>query len=372
MNISIMKIQYKLGLMALGLVAFSSCEKHDPIADAFEIGPEVPTAYWEVGSTTCKAGDSLSIKGQYYSAVDQTPVRSEVWYSINQDDEAAATLKLAGTAYSYTQTVTSSTELRPAQVMATFDHSLAVWDGYEFVINGKVPTSTTLAPVSWNPAVWDQENFDRYYPAEFADSFINVVTGNLILPSYAAAMKNVYVNYAGYTNEYMDSINKEFNVAFPTDVEPGKKGKAKSDYWHYITDATGQSVRFAGVIGYYNIAGTRVEVSEVPDSVRSNLEPNLITWQGETWYSIYEASPWLYCRYDNESATIVTSIIDEYIPAVQKMLSKVTFDEWVYNSTDQNYAVSFNRKFKLKASFKVIDTAGNVGKAYNEYDIDIN
>ena len=51
-----MKLQYKLGIMALGLIAFTSCEKNDPIANHVLVGQRVPTCYWEVGSTTCKAG----------------------------------------------------------------------------------------------------------------------------------------------------------------------------------------------------------------------------------------------------------------------------------------------------------------------------
>ena len=58
-----MKIQFKLGIMALGLLAFSSCEKNDPMADNMQIGEYVPTAYWEVGSTACKAGETFSFSG---------------------------------------------------------------------------------------------------------------------------------------------------------------------------------------------------------------------------------------------------------------------------------------------------------------------
>ena len=54
------------------------------------------------------------------------------------------------------------------------------------------------------------------------------------------------------------------------------------------------------------------------------------------------------------------------------MLTSIPFDAWVYNSADQNYAVSFTRKYTLDASFKVADTAGNVGVASTKYTLDVN
>ena len=60
-----MKLQYKLGIMALGLVAFTSCEKNDPFADHLEIGERVPTVYQEVGSTAAKA-DLLELGAHHY------------------------------------------------------------------------------------------------------------------------------------------------------------------------------------------------------------------------------------------------------------------------------------------------------------------
>ena len=157
-----MKIQFKLGIMALGLLAFSSCEKNDPMADNMQIGEYVPTAYWEVGSTACKAGETFSFSGKYWTEDGYTPDHSEVWYSVVRSQESSASLKLAGTLMSYTKAVAEEDTVRTSQSIASFPHADAVWDGYEFVITGTVPTSSTLAPLKWAPKVWDEVTVDRF------------------------------------------------------------------------------------------------------------------------------------------------------------------------------------------------------------------
>ena len=245
-----MKLQYKLGIMALGIAAFTSCEKHDPFDDHMEAGQLVPTCYWEVGSTAVKAGEEFSFTGKYYAEDGNVPAESQVWYSINQADEASATLKLCA-GYSYTQTVAATQEIRTSQAMAVFPHKDATWDGYEFVIIGKVPTSSTLSPVSWMPKVWDQANYDRYFTPEFTDSFLTVVTTNLMSEtgSFPSALRNTYIAYDGFTNEYMTTINNEFNTNFPTTLT-GEAGSSKSDVWHFIVDTDGKSKRSSGVKTY--------------------------------------------------------------------------------------------------------------------------
>ena len=391
-----MKLQYKLGIMALGIVAFTSCEKHDPFDDHVEPGQLVPTCYWEVGSTAVKAGEEFSFTGKYYAEGGNVPKESQVWYSINQADESSATLRLC-TGYSYTQTVAATQEIRTSQSMATFAHNLANWDGYEFVIVGKVPTSSTLAPVSWMPKVWDQANFDRYFPAQFADSFMTVVKTNLLeeTGSFPSALKSTYVNYDGFTNEYMTEINTEYGVNFPTNVEAGVQGKTKSDFWHFIVDTDGKTKRCEGVTAYVNAEGEkftvsydsldseahykqgRVEVNRLDSTLNAlyvamGVNPSVVSHLGKEWYAIYKSSEWLNCRYEPSAASILTAVKPEYVDAVNAMLNSIPFDAWVYNKTETNYSVSFTRKYTLDSSFKVVDEAGNVGVASTKYTLDVN
>ena len=46
--------------------------------------------------------------------------------------------------------------------------------------------------------------------------------------------------------------------------------------------------------------------------------------------------------------------------------------EWVYETAKKEYGVSFNRTYKVQADFRVYDTEGNVGIAYDKKDISIN
>ena len=54
----------KVLLPAMAAAAMTGCANHDLIPDITEVGQAVPTVYWEVGSTVCKAGESFSFKGK--------------------------------------------------------------------------------------------------------------------------------------------------------------------------------------------------------------------------------------------------------------------------------------------------------------------
>lgn len=411
-----MKMRYKLSLLAIGIVAFSSCEKHDPFDDKGTPGQLVPTTYWEVGSTAVKAGESFSFKGQYYTEHGQVPLRSEVWYSVEQADEVSASLKLAGDKYSYTQTVAFSEQMRSSQCAAEFDHSLAEWDGYEFIITGNVPTSSTLAPVNWMPkgilADWDQVNYDRYFPENFADSFMTVVKENLIKETgnFPTALKNVYVGAEIISDSLLTVINEDFlsgmeeSKQFPMPTE--KVGNTKSDHWHLVTDAMQPTERRDKVVGYQGNAGgviTGVDFKALDKKAKVNIgtprnpiyenqlegndsllhdamtkqNPNVLTvtldgYADDTWYAVFASSPWLYCRYEANAASILTAVRDEYMDAVKAILDAIPFYEWVYDSPNTKFAVTATRKYTLTSCFKVVDTDGNVGKASTEYSLTVN
>lgn len=343
-----MKLQYKLGIMALGIVAFTSCEKHDPFDDHMEPGQIVPTCYWEVGSTAVKAGEEFSFTGKYYAEDGNVPAESQVWYSVNQADEATATLKLCS-GYSYTQTVALTEEIRSTQAMATFDHSLAQWDGYEFVIIGKVPTSSTLSAVNWNPKVWDQDNFDRYFPENFADSFMTVVKTNLLdeTGTFPAALKSTYVNYEGFTNEFMGQINTDYSVNFPTDAEDGVVGKTKSDFWHFIADTDGKSVRSSGVKAYRNVAGEDLFYVNF-DSLKAETNygtRNKVNRLNPADYALYEAM------------NLNPNVIRKYVQVDPSVITNENKTSYYYNTHYVSEPESSAKEPEKKAIVAVPDTA---------------
>ena len=165
-----MKLQYKIGMLAVGALALCSCDRHDIINDIAPVGQEVPACYWQLNSTVCKAGESFGFQGKYSVNPAATPDRSEVWYQIVRTEEASVTSKLGGSSLAYTHKSSKVDTIRSYQSVAVFPHSAAQQNGQEFVINGTVPVSRTLAPVKWaDIAQWDQANFDTYYPEGFAE-----------------------------------------------------------------------------------------------------------------------------------------------------------------------------------------------------------
>ena len=357
-----MNIKYSSLTLALAALALGSCAKHDLLGDKADLGERVPTTYWEVGSTACKAGEDFTFKGKYYTEDGHTPDRSEVWYSIERSETAAATVKLPGNTLSYTQTVSNSEIVRSSQLIVSFPHSMAEWDGREFIINASVPTSVTLSPVDWkNAKEWDQDKYDTYFPAEFAQEFCDKVVEYLTKDStYLKALQITYINY-NFTNEQFKAVNEKYNVALPTDIDESKPEADKSDRW-FTTRVHNESK----IVGYYYTtldANGITVVHEVPLDYE-NPDVNL--------YPVYESSPWIFCRYDDEVGAIINSVRAAYMPAFKDLLQQIAFKDWIYDSSNQCYTVNFGRTYSLEASFQVVDTEGNRGKASDIRTISIN
>ena len=163
-----MKLQYKSLLMAFGALAMmTSCGNRDILEPIVDPGQEVPTTYWEVGSTAAPAGGTFTFQGKYTIPEGRTGDYSEVWYRVKRAESAAATVKLAGAALSYTKTATSNDTMRNYQPVVRKLHSEAEFNGYEYVVKGEVPVSRTLSPVTWIDATtWDAERFARVLAEE--------------------------------------------------------------------------------------------------------------------------------------------------------------------------------------------------------------
>ena len=191
-----MKIVNILGSIALSILVMTSCAVHDPIDDNGELGQVLPTVDWEQSSKFVKAGNYATFKGKYYTTSDKQIDHSEVWALVKREQSAAAKSMLT-TSLAYTKTYTLTDTVRSAQSMAKYPHSLAVWDGHEYVLNDSFPTSRTLAPLTWvSPAQWDQDKFDSYYPSTFASEFVDYMVNALTKDStYYNDLRNVYINY---------------------------------------------------------------------------------------------------------------------------------------------------------------------------------
>lgn len=407
-----MKLQYKLGIIALGLVAFTSCEMNDPIADHLDIGQRVPTCYWEVGSTTAKAGSTFSFKATYYTEDGHTPAYSQVWWDITRSDDYEVSAKLAGSSFSYTKTLGSEEVVRVNQYSDPFDHSLAKLDTVlvdqyysyydsvkgewitiedsivkvdkpltQYSLTGEVPVSETLIPLNWNkPTTWDQKKFDTYFPEGFAEDFEKTVDSLIVTDANYNALRYLYINYA-FTNDRFKEINAQFGTDFPTDiaydeVDAQAGATDKSTRWIDYNNPL-DAKKGAPVVGYYyqtiNEAGevvyNEVTIAEVQKNEMG--ADVLIADASVRVYEVYESASWVFSRYSDDLGSVVTTVRPEYIPAFQALVEPITFDEWIYSSTE-GYALSFKRAYILNTKFKVFDTEGNVGVSHTPYDITIN
>ncbi len=366
-----MKIQYKLAFIATALMAVTSCAKHDPISDNMELGQIVPTTYWSVGSSACKAGEDFSFQGKYYTTDETAKIdHSEVWYNVARTESSSATCKLAGSVLKYTKTVAASDTVRDNQCIAVFPHDESYFSALDncYILNGTVPTSVTLSPVDWKDvSAWDQDKFDTYYPQGFAEEFCADVIDLLTQDStYYTGVKNVYINYP-FTNQQFADVNAKYGINFPTDIkvsdDPQEAVSDKSDRWYETTEADDSKI-----IGWY-YKYVDDNGNTVIYEVTGKDQP---TDESKNWYPVYDAAPWVFCRYDDDAGAIVRAIRYQYILGFRDLMQTITFPEWIYDSTTGQYAVTFSRAYELNSQFKVYDNNGNVGVASDTRVISLN
>lgn len=347
-----MKLYKIFGSLALIAAVSTSCAVHDPFADNMELGQVLPTVDWEQNSVLVKAGSYATFKAKYYTIADKKIDHTEAWAMITRSQEASATSKLTS-ALAYTKTVATSDTVRSSQCMAKYEHSKAEWDGHEYVLTDSFATSRTLAPIIWNsPTEWDQEKFDSYYPANFQQEFCEYLINALTKDStYYNDLRNVYINY-DFAAEKFEELNAKFKVDFPTVTEAGDK----SDAW-FTTDE---------VDHYY------YEVVENEKTVIKEIATKEEAPAGAKVYEIYKSSKWLMCRYSDDTGGKITNVRREYMPYWKELISSIPFTDWIYNTADKNFAVSFSRTYYMQPDFRVYDTDGKVGITSDNKEITLN
>ncbi|MBQ1738038.1 MAG: hypothetical protein II040_07350 [Muribaculaceae bacterium] len=346
--------RYKIfGLVTLMALIATSCAIHDPFADNGELGQVLPTVDWEQGSTVVKAGRYATFKGKYYTTSEKTIDHSEVWCLIKREQTATATSKLT-TSLAYTKNYSLTDTVRSSQMVASYPHSKAEWDGYEYVLTDSFPTSRTLAPVTWiNPEEWDQEKFDSYYPStfqqEFKDYMVNALTKD---STYYNDLRNVYINYE-FPAELFEQLNGQYNIDFPTVTASADKSDAwfttdEVDHYYYIT------VGDDGSAVYHEIA----QESDAPAGV--NVQP------------VYKSAYWLFSRYSDDTGGKITTVRRQYMPYFKSMIETIPFTSWIYNTSDKAFTVNFSRTYYLEPQFRVYDTDGKVGVTTDNKEVTLN
>ncbi len=341
------------GLLALVALLATSCAIHDPFADNGELGQVLPTVDWEQGSTVVKAGRYATFKGKYYTTAEKAIDHSEVWCLIKREQTATATSKLT-TSLAYTKNYSLTDTVRSSQMVATYAHSKAEWDGYEYVLADSFPTSRTLAPVSWvNPSEWDQEKFDSYYPSTFQQEFTTYMVNALTKDStYYNDLRNVYINY-NFPIGLFEQLNVQYGIDFPTDTITADKSNNwfttdEVDHYYYITVAED------GTAVYHEIA----EESAAP--------------AGANVQAVYKSAFWLFSRYSDDTGGKITTVRRQYMPYFKSLIETIPFTSWIYNTADKAYTVNFNRTYYLEPEFRVYDTDGKVGVTTDNKEVTLN
>jgi hypothetical protein len=183
---------------------------------------------------------------------------------------------------------------------------------------------------------------------------IGYLTDEATSATYYSALRTVYINY--------DFTNEQFAAqGFPA-IDLTQPEADKSDKWFTTTEASD-----AAIVGYYyyTVVNGESVVNEI--SIEANK-----TFDSAPTYPVYKSAEWLFCRYDDNAGSIVTSVRSEWLPKFRALLEQIPFKDWIYDTSNNCYKVDFSRSYSLNAQFRVYDSKGNEGKAYDIHTISIN
>ena len=211
--------------------------------------------------------------------------------------------------------------------------------------------------------VWDadaEERFNSYYPETFKKDFVDEVINTLTQDStYYNDLRYLYVNY-DFTLDQISNVISNYaslNSGGELDQLLLTVSDEKSDIWYTSTE---------NVVGKYyikNVDGVSV-YEEVP--------VDYVAPEGVQIFDVYESSPWLFCRYDDNVGGTVTTVRSNYMPVFRDLISLIPFQDWIYDSVEGVYTASFTRSYSLGVTFKVVDTDGNVGYTTDDMTVTLN
>lgn len=343
-----MKNIFKIAAIGLLLVAFASCEKHDPFDENTITGAVGPETYWIVESSMVKAGTSMGFEAQYYSTVGKID-HSEVWYDLFEKEEklvSAALIK--GLSYSVTSSITA--QKRILQTIQSYEHSENLWDTLRraYVLKGSFPVSYTLAPTAWVQPK-DTNNFTKNLKAYFGENFAAEFKEGL-----TAKMNNGDErNYEAYTSAFgtlgllADSVK---------DPNTGKK----VPYMTWITDSvfnvnSNQFEKFFKKNDsiwsktQFDTLGSRVVDTLIVEFNRKTMKYDSI-WYYDT--TIYVTHPKL-----QSAVHVYPQILARIDKAWQ---DSVTFLDII--SGAEGYSIEYQKSYLINAELRVYDDKGTYSR----------
>jgi len=166
------KILIFLAIIITLALMTTSCEKNDSLDDDVIVGTMAPHAYWEIGSSTVKAGENVPFFVQYYTTGDVPIDHLEVWYNVVEIESKTVSCPWTQT-FTYQYTFGAAGEKRIAQKVAEYPHQEDFWNDSlrAYTFNNTFPTSPTLSSIDWKPTTFDSTLMIKYFGEGFMQSF---------------------------------------------------------------------------------------------------------------------------------------------------------------------------------------------------------
>ena len=220
-----MKKIFQIMAMAILIVAFAACAKHDFFDENTITGAVGPEAYWEIESSAVKAGGEMGFTAQYYSAVEKID-HSEAWYSISETLDK--TVNCSWLTYSEISSVT--TQKRVLQYIAEYPHLEEYYNDslHAYTFHGTFPVSGTLSPLTWvQPTEFDSAKMVTYFGSDYMQNFKDAVKEKMTYAVYAAQYPKL-----GFMTDFSLYTDSSYNCNVSSDSTVAK-------YYHFPLDEAG-------------------------------------------------------------------------------------------------------------------------------------
>lgn len=220
-----MKKIFQIMAMAILIVAFAACAKHDFFDENTITGAVGPEAYWEIESSAVKAGGEMGFTAQYYSAVEKID-HSEAWYSISETLDK--TVNCSWLTYSEISSVT--TQKRVLQYIAEYPHLEEYYNDslHAYTFHGTFPVSGTLSPLTWvQPTEFDSAKMITYFGSDYMQNFKDAVKEKMTYAVYAAQYPKL-----GFMTDFSLYTDSSYNWNVSSDSTVAK-------YYHFPLDEAG-------------------------------------------------------------------------------------------------------------------------------------
>ena len=342
-----MKNIFKIAAFGLLLVAFASCEKHDPFDENTITGAVGPETYWIVESSMVKAGTSMGFEAQYYSTVGKID-HSEVWYDLfEKEDKLVSAALIKGVSYSVTSSITA--QKRILQTIQSYEHSENLWDTLRraYVLKDAFPVSYTLAPTAWVQPK-DTNNFTKNLKAYFGENFATEFKEGLTAKMNSGDERNydAYTSAFGTLGLLADSV-----------IEPNT-GK-KIPYMTWITDSVFNvnSNQFEKCFKKNDSIWSKTQFdtlgSRVVDTFKTKFNYETESMD-TTWFTmtVYETRPKL-----QSTVHVYPQILARIDKAWQ---DSVTFLDII--SGAEGYSIEYQKSYIINAELRVYDDKGTYSR----------